>query len=40
VIAVNSAWPTADTTKDSFAARLALFDAIRAAIDSESRGKK
>ena len=38
VVAVNSAWPVATFTKESIAARMALFDAIRAAIDSERRG--
>lgn len=38
VIAVNSAWPVADFTGESLAARSALFDAIRAAIASERRG--
>jgi CubicO group peptidase (beta-lactamase class C family) len=37
VVAINSAWPAAEFTKESRAARTALFDAIRAAIDSESR---
>ena len=36
VIAVNSAWPAADFTTNSLAARTALFNAIRAAIDSET----
>ncbi len=35
VIVVNSAWPNADFTPASLAARTALFNAIRAAIDSE-----
>ncbi len=38
VVAINSAWPVPEFTKDSLAARMALLDAIRAAIDSESRG--
>jgi CubicO group peptidase (beta-lactamase class C family) len=38
VVAINSAWPQADFTRESAAARTALLDAIRAAIDSESRG--
>ena len=38
VIAVNSAAPDADFTKELIAARVALFDAIRAAIDAERRG--
>jgi CubicO group peptidase (beta-lactamase class C family) len=37
VVAINSAWPAAEFTKESRAARTALFDAIRAAIDSEPR---
>jgi CubicO group peptidase (beta-lactamase class C family) len=37
VIAINSAWPVAEFTKESRAARAALLAAIRAAIDSESR---
>ncbi len=36
VIVVNSAWPQANFTHESLAARTALFSAIRAAIDSES----
>jgi CubicO group peptidase (beta-lactamase class C family) len=36
VVAVNSAWPVADFTADSLAARTSLFNAIRASIDSES----
>jgi CubicO group peptidase (beta-lactamase class C family) len=36
-IAVNSAWPVADFTGEAVAARTALFNAIRAAIDSERR---
>jgi CubicO group peptidase (beta-lactamase class C family) len=36
VIAINSAWPVADFTRESLAARLALIGAIRAAIDAES----
>jgi hypothetical protein len=35
VIVVNSAWPNADFTPASLAARTALFNAIRAALDSE-----
>jgi CubicO group peptidase (beta-lactamase class C family) len=38
VVAINSAWPEAEFTKESRVARTALLDAIRAAIDSESRG--
>lgn len=38
VIVVNSALPSADFTKDSLAARTALFNAIRAALDSELLG--
>jgi CubicO group peptidase (beta-lactamase class C family) len=38
VVAINSAWPAADFTKESGAARTALLNAIRAAIDSESGG--
>jgi CubicO group peptidase (beta-lactamase class C family) len=38
VVAINSAWPVAEFTKESLAARVALLNAIRAAIDSESRG--
>ena len=37
VVAINSAWPVADFTSESLAARLALLDAIRAVIDSEAR---
>jgi CubicO group peptidase (beta-lactamase class C family) len=40
VVAINSAWPVADFTKESLAARLALLSAIRAAIDSESRATR
>jgi hypothetical protein len=35
--AINGATPEGDLTKDARAARIALFDAIRAAIDAESR---
>ena len=35
VVAINSAWPEAEFTEESRAARTALLDAIRAAIDSE-----
>jgi CubicO group peptidase (beta-lactamase class C family) len=38
VVAINSAWPVAEFTKESRAARTALLDAIRAAIDSEPSG--
>jgi CubicO group peptidase (beta-lactamase class C family) len=38
VVAINSAWPVAEFTKESLAARTALLNAIRAAIDAESRG--
>jgi len=38
VVAINSAWPDAEFTKESRAARAALLDSIRAAIDSELRG--
>jgi CubicO group peptidase (beta-lactamase class C family) len=38
VIVVNSALPVADFTAESLAARTALFNAIRAALDSETRG--
>jgi CubicO group peptidase (beta-lactamase class C family) len=38
VIAFNSASPNANSTKESIAARVALVDAIRAAIDAEARG--
>ena len=38
VFAINSAWPAAEFTKESRAARTALLSAIRAAIDSESPG--
>jgi CubicO group peptidase (beta-lactamase class C family) len=38
VVAINSAWPAAEFTKESLAARVALLNAIRAAIDSESAG--
>jgi hypothetical protein len=38
VIAVNSASPDATFTKESIAARIALFDVIREAVDSEPRG--
>ena len=37
VVAINSAWPVASFTADTVTARNALFHAIRAAIDSESR---
>jgi len=37
VVAINSAWPVAEFTEESLPARVALLDAIRAAIDSESR---
>jgi CubicO group peptidase (beta-lactamase class C family) len=37
VVAINSAWPVAEFTKQSLPARMALLNAIRAAIDSESR---
>ena len=37
VVVINSAWPLAVPTMDTFAPRIALFEAIRAAIDSESR---
>ena len=37
VVAINSAWPVGEFTKESRAARTALFNAIRAAIDSEPR---
>jgi CubicO group peptidase (beta-lactamase class C family) len=37
VVAVNSAAPNADFTKELIAARMALFDAIRAAVDAENR---
>ena len=36
VVAINSAWPAAEFTKESLAARVALLNAIRAAIDSET----
>ena len=35
VVVVNSAWPVADFTADSLAARTSLFNAIRESIDSE-----
>jgi CubicO group peptidase (beta-lactamase class C family) len=38
VIVVNSASPSADFTPESLAGRTALFNAIRAALDSEARG--
>jgi CubicO group peptidase (beta-lactamase class C family) len=38
VIAINSAAPDANFTRDLIAARVALFDVIRAAIDAENRG--
>jgi CubicO group peptidase (beta-lactamase class C family) len=38
VVAVNSAWPQAELTGESRAARIALLEAIRAAIDAEARG--
>src|SRR5262245_20552733 len=38
VVAINSALPDANFTKELIAARVALFDAIRAAIDSEGKG--
>lgn len=37
VVAINSAWPVADFTMESGAARTTLFNAIRTAIDSETR---
>ena len=37
VVAINSAWSVPEFTNESRAARAALFDAIRAAIDSEPR---
>ena len=37
VVAINSALPVADITRESRAARMALVNAIRAAIDSEPR---
>jgi CubicO group peptidase (beta-lactamase class C family) len=37
VIAINSAMPQATFTSESIAARIALFDVIRAAIDAEQR---
>jgi CubicO group peptidase (beta-lactamase class C family) len=37
VVAINSAWPGPEFTKESLAARTALLNAIRAAIDSETR---
>ena len=37
VISINSAWPVADFTKESVAALTALFNVIRAAVDSEPR---
>ena len=36
-MAINSATPEALLSKEAFGARLALFNAIRAAIDAESR---
>ena len=38
IIAINSAWPAANFTRESLAARLALIGAIRAAIDAERAG--
>ncbi len=38
VVAINSALPAAEFTKESLAARVALMNAIRAAIDSEING--
>jgi CubicO group peptidase (beta-lactamase class C family) len=38
VITINSVTPEAVLTKDALAARIALFEAIRAAIDAEGRG--
>ncbi|MEO6742867.1 MAG: serine hydrolase [Caldimonas sp.] len=38
IIAINSAWPVADFTPESLAARVALIVAIRAAIDAEGAG--
>jgi len=38
IIAINSAWPVADFTRESLAARGALIGAIRAAIDAEGAG--
>jgi CubicO group peptidase (beta-lactamase class C family) len=37
VVAINSATPEAVLTKEALTARVALFDAIRAAIDAEDR---
>jgi CubicO group peptidase (beta-lactamase class C family) len=37
VVAINSATPEASLSKDALAARVALFEAIRAAIDAEDR---
>jgi CubicO group peptidase (beta-lactamase class C family) len=37
VIAINSAAPDANFTRELIAARVALFDTIRAAIDAERR---
>jgi CubicO group peptidase (beta-lactamase class C family) len=37
VVAINSAWSVPEFTNESRAARLALLDAIRAAVDSERR---
>ena len=38
IVAINSAWPVADFTRESLAARGALIGAIRAAIDAEGAG--
>ena len=37
VVAINSAWSVAEFTQESLPARVALMNAIRAAIDSEAR---
>jgi hypothetical protein len=36
-VAINSAAPEASTSKETLAARIALFEAIRKAIDREAR---
>ena len=40
VIAINSAWPAADFTQESLAARIGLLIAIKAALDAEVSAKR
>jgi CubicO group peptidase (beta-lactamase class C family) len=40
VVVINSAWPVANFTPESLLARTALFNAIRAALDSEQPGNR